>query len=116
MQCPGRPEEGIRTLGTEWSSWEHWNSNLGPLLEKPVLFTMEPYEGTLDLSLGKDHRNYFIGGLFCIVSHLVFEFERETFVVVRRSHIFQAGPLTCYEAGLKLMILQSPPPKCLLRL
>lgn len=58
MQCPGRPEEGIRTPGTEWSSWEHWNSNLDPLLEKPVLFTMEPYEGTLDLGLGKDHRNY----------------------------------------------------------
>lgn len=88
MQCLGRPEEGIRTPGAEWCSWEYWDSNLGPLSEKPVLFTIQPYEGTLDLDPGKDHRNYFIGGVLCIVSHLVLEFERETFVAKRGSHVF----------------------------
>ena len=66
MQCPERPEEGIRISGTEWSSWEYWGSNPGPLLEKPVLFTTQLQEGTLDIGLGKVHRNYFIGGLLCI--------------------------------------------------
>lgn len=55
MQCPGRPEEGIRTPGTEWTSWEYWDSNLGPLPEMPALFIIKLYEGTLDLDLGKDH-------------------------------------------------------------
>ena len=76
MQCPGRPEEGIRTPGTEWSSWEYWSSDPGPLLEEPVL-TIQPQEGTLDLGLGKAHRNYFTGGLLCIVRHSVFVFERD---------------------------------------
>lgn len=81
MQCPERPEEGIRTPGTECSSWEYWGSNPSPLLEKPVLFTIQPQEGTLELDLGKVHRNNFIGGLLCIVSHLVFVFERETLLL-----------------------------------
>lgn len=51
------------------------------------------------------------------MSNLVFKFGDAFVFVERGSHVFQTGPRTCVAgAGLKLMVLQSPPLKCLLRL